>query len=211
MEKVNLILKKQKRIEELQEEINQLRVSQLEESRLIRYFVYIIQDTSVKDPIVYQIGEESIELQYKPIYVGRGYGNRDTSHLSESHNPDVKRMVETYNVKIEKVLSNLSWIDSVNFEQELIYSIGRRDLDKGPLLNASGGIYWNQNKSPEKPGPLNLELNKVKLILDRLNQLSKKRLVAESLGISERSLYRLINDYNIAVKKDGKQVQYYQV
>jgi len=181
----------------------------MESMKLCRYFIYIIQDTTVIDPIVYQVGNESVDIKYKPIYIGRGCNKRDMSHLSESHNPRVNKIVKQGHTKIEKVLTNLSWVESVTFEQELIYRIGRLDLEQGPLFNATGGIYWNEDKRPGKPGPLNLELNKIKLILDSLNKFHSRKLAVAALGISERTIFRMLKDYNIQKTKIAVKNYYY--
>lgn len=182
--------------------------------KLVRYFVYIIQDTRVKDPIIYQIGDHTVQFNYKPIYVGRGCGNRHMSHIDDSHNPEINKFIENNpnHYLIEKVITDLSWQKSVILEQGLIYTIGRLDLNAGPLLNNVAGIHWNEDNLQIEPSPLNLELNKLKLILERLNSLSNRSIVAKSLGISERTLYRMINDYQIKkikIKKDT--YEYYQI
>lgn len=182
--------------------------------KLTRYFVYVIQDTRIIDPIVYQIGNYTIQLNYKPIYVGRGCGDRHMSHVNESHNAEVNHFIKKNNnhYLIEKVVINLSWQSSVNVEQGLIYTIGRKDLNKGPLFNNAAGIHWNEDNLPKEPGPLNLELNKINLILNRLNTLNKKHIAAKSLGISERTLYRIMQGYKIKRERISKNVyEYFQI
>ncbi len=183
--------------------------------KLVRYFVYAILDTSETDATIYQVGDHTIQINHKPIYIGRGCGDRHLSHVKDSHNNRVKKFIEENpnSYKIEKIIDNISWKESVLLEQTLIYSIGRLDLDKGPLYNDSAGMYWaDTDVSNFKITPLNLELNKLQLIIKRLNALSNRKKVAESLGISERTLYRLINHYNIKFIKIGyKKYKYYQL
>jgi hypothetical protein len=183
--------------------------------KLVRYFVYTILDTSEPDATIYQVGDNTIQINYKPIYIGRGCGDRQLSHVKSSHNPRVKQFVEKNknSYKIEKLIDNISWKESVLIEQTLIYSIGRLDLDKGPLYNDSAGVHWTDNDvSDFKITPLNLELNKLQLVIKRLNALSNRKKVAESLGISERTLYRLMNLYNIkSIKIGHRKYKYYQL
>ncbi len=183
-------------------------------AKLVRYFVYIIQDTRIKDPIIYQIGDHTIQLNYKPIYVGRGCGNRHLSHMDESHNPRVNQFIKQNpdHYLIEKFIIDLSWQSSVILEQGLIHTIGRIDLGNGPLLNDTAGVNWNEDKLLHEIGPLNLELNKLNLVLARLNKLNNRRNVSESLGISERTLYRMMVDYKIQKERisPGK-YEYFQI
>jgi hypothetical protein len=182
--------------------------------KLVKYFVYIIQDIQIEDPIIYQIGDHTIQLNYKPIYVGRGCGNRHMSHVKESHNPRVNQFIKENpnHYLIEKVIIDLPWTNSVMLEQGLIYTIGRLDLGTGPLFNDTAGVHWNEDNIHKEPGPLNLELNKLIFMLNRLNKLSNKRIVAESLGVSERTLYRMMKGYNIQKERisPGK-YEYFQI
>lgn len=180
----------------------------------MRYFIYIIQDTQIEDPIIYQIGDHTIQLNYKPIYVGRGCGDRHMSHVKESHNPRVNQFIKenTNHYLIEKVIIDLPWTSSVMLEQGLIYTIGRLDLGTGPLFNDTASVRWNEDDIPGKLSHLNLELNKLNLMLSRLNKLRNMHAVAESLGISERTLYRMMKGYNIQKERisPGK-YEYYQI
>lgn len=180
----------------------------------MRYFVYVIQDTSVEESTIYQIEDHIIQLNYKPIYIGRDCGDRHLNHVNESHNSKVKDFIKKNPGKflIEKVAIDLTWTDSVLIEQKLIYDICRENLNKEALFNNSVGVHWNEDQVLSKITPLNLKLNKVKLILKRLNTMNSKKTAAESLGISERTLYRLMHNYNIKATKIGrKKYEYYQI
>lgn len=183
--------------------------------KLMKYFVYVIQDSEFPLKKQFNTFDKEVSLNYKPIYVGRGCGERDKVHLVESHNKEVNKIIsEKHNfIIIEKVLENLSWYESVKIEQKLIYDIGRFDLGIGTLLNRSGGINLDlsEDENISEIGTLNLEFNKINLVLKRLNSLKTKKEAADSLGISERTLYRLLKDYNIKnAKVDNKRV-YYQL
>jgi hypothetical protein len=182
-------------------------------SKLVRYFVYIVQDTRANDLVVYQIGDYTIQLSYKPIYVGRGCNNRHLSHADESHNPRVCQFVKENpnHYLIEKVIVDLSWKSSVILEQGLIYNIGRLDLETGPLFNDTAGVNWTECRTKYEIGPLNLELNKLNLILSRLNKVRPLHKVAKSLGISERTLYRMLKDYRVERKRISQgEYEYFQ-
>ncbi len=181
----------------------------------MRYFVYIIQDCNFTYDKQLNVFGKEVSINYKPIYVGRGCGERDKVHLAESHNNEVNKIISERGdfIIIKKVLENLSWYESVKIEQKLIYDIGRFDLGIGTLLNKAGGINLDlvEDENISEIGTLNLEYNKINLILKRLNSLKDKKETADSLGISERTLYRLLKDYNIKTTKVDNKKTYYQL
>lgn len=182
--------------------------------KLMRYYVYVIMDTTAEWNEYYRLNKTNIHLKYKPIYIGRGCGDRYLSHINKSHNPRVKNLINENKdtIIIKKIINDISWIESVSYEQYLIYHIGRLDLQTGPLYNDTGGINWNTNRlvNINDISDLNLEVNKVNMLLKRLNKYDNKRLAAESLGISERTLYRMCKDYSIVKVKDDEKIKYIQ-
>jgi hypothetical protein len=97
-------------------------------------------------------------FNYQPIYIGKGCGNRDITHLS-----DCLAKGSNYNWRFYKVLrkiinsnlkpivirhqDNLSEQQAFELEKQLISKIGRQTLDNGPLLNiADGGNGWSSEE-----------------------------------------------------------------
>tara|TARA_Y100000310_G_scaffold338959_1_gene430131 strand:+ start:1276 stop:1845 length:570 start_codon:yes stop_codon:yes gene_type:complete len=183
-------------------------------SKLNRYYVYVIQDLSDPLEVSYNIFNKLYSFNYKPIYVGRGRGSRYTDHFKDITNPGLEKLKKcsSNNLISEKVSENISWKESVILENNLINSIGRSDLNLGPLVNLTGGKSFSENNSYNNISSLNLELNKLGLILERLNdkRYNTKKDKAKSLGLSERSLYRCINEYKIkkTITAEGDKLYY---
>ena len=83
--------------------------------------------------------------QQTPIYVGKGYGDRVTIHLTNKTNKNqyfcnkVKKMIREGNEPIIKIINVNNEIEAFELEILLIKLIGRKDLGTGPLLNLTDG------------------------------------------------------------------------
>jgi hypothetical protein len=158
------------------------------------YYVYVYLNPLIAGPFIY--GEHT--FNYMPIYVGKGYGERDTSHLSYAKNTtlsEVLAVIEKENLRpiVIRIADKLTSHQAYMTESKLIYEIGRVDLQKGPLLNKSSGIHYNPNTSPSTI----LEDSNMLLIISALNNHKTIRDAALSLGVSERTLYRKLKSTNI--------------
>jgi hypothetical protein len=179
----------------------------------MEYFVYVIQDMRVSEDTVYQIGDHTIQFAYRPVYVGRGWGEGHLNHAREDGESPISRELRERREHslIERVATGMSWQSSVILESGLISTLGRSDLGTGPLLNGESRISWAEDPNQCEIGPLNLELNRLDLILSRLNRVRPIRKAADSLGVSERTLYRMIRDYRIEKTRIGPgEYEYYQ-
>ncbi len=182
--------------------------------KLNRYYVYVIQDLNEQIDVTYNVSNRLYSFNNKPIYDGRGRGSRYTDHFKDITNPGLEKIKakNINNLISEKITEDISWRESVILENNLINSIGRSDLNLGPLVNLAGGKSFSEDNSYNNISSLNLELNKINLILERLNnkRYKTKSDKAKSLGISERSLYRYINEYKIKKTNaiDGSKVFY---
>lgn len=91
-------------------------------------------------------------FDYEPFYIGKGKNKsrRDVKHLWEarktegrSTNHRINRIRGILKDDMEPIIlrlfENLSHEDACNKEIELITTIGRKDLDNGPLLNLTDG------------------------------------------------------------------------
>ena len=107
------------------------------------YYVYTLCDP--RKPGAYEYGEYKFE--YEPFYVGKGKSNRCTAHLKESSlkvksykNNKIKTILnENLEPIIFKVKDYLIECVSFKYEIDMIKTIGRADLDLGPLTNHTDG------------------------------------------------------------------------
>lgn len=86
------------------------------------------------------------ETDGTPFYVGKGKGNR--SSLTYGRSTYWKNIVNKYGYDIIIIEDNLSNDKALELEKYWIKRIGRRDLDKGTLVNLTDGGETNQNISP---------------------------------------------------------------
>ncbi len=176
--------------------------------KLVRYYIYAFLDTTKPGTYNYTTSMGNFNFNYEPIYIGKGNGRRHQSHLNEAKNIRLRNLIESGNYECEIVSDELPSHLSYKIESELIYQIGRIDLETGPLVNETAGIYLVNAKRHDEIAPLNLEYNKV---IHMLKILNKKRTLggaAGVLGISPRTLYRYLKAYKLVKDKTSK--EYYQ-
>lgn len=168
------------------------------------YYVYVFMDPIIKCKIKTDI--ENISFNYQPFYIGKGIGKRiDESERNDGVNSRIEylksRGVDPIIIKIKEGLSNF---EACKIETYLIEKIGRSDLGKGPLLNISAGIkFKNTDDVIMSFSNLNLEKNINSMILDAINKSKTLKEAAKKLGISERTLYRKLNDLDIIYEDTG--------
>jgi hypothetical protein len=109
-----------------------------------RFYVYIYLDPRKLGKYVY--GE--YEFEAEPFYVGMGHGDRKLAHLYFAHELNEKsyksnkiRKIKRETNKDAVIVSknNLTRKDAANEEIKMIATIGRKDLNLGPLLNLTNG------------------------------------------------------------------------
>jgi len=102
------------------------------------FYVYIYLDP--RKPGKYKYG--SCEFEYEPFYVGKGKNGR-WKNINGRTNYFINRTnkIKKYGLKpiIFKLIENLNEKQSFYFETQLICKIGRKDLDRGPLINFTDG------------------------------------------------------------------------
>ena len=92
-------------------------------------------------------------LKNEIFYVGKGFGNR--AYTKSYRNKHWHNTVNKYGYIIDIVEENLSEDDAFKLEKFYINKIGRRDLDKGTLVNMTdggegpSGLKWS-DESKEK-------------------------------------------------------------
>jgi hypothetical protein len=73
----------------------------------------------------------------QPFYIGIGINNRAYSRLGR--NKFWKNIVNKTEYRVDILLEDLTWEEACEKEREFITLYGRRDLDKGPLVNLTDG------------------------------------------------------------------------
>lgn len=105
------------------------------------FYVYIYFDTRKEGTYKYL----NYTFKFEPFYIGKGKESRMVSHLRRTKNSHIKNKInkiilETSEVPlILKFKDNLSEIEALELEINLIKSIGRYDLKLGPLTNKTNG------------------------------------------------------------------------
>jgi len=125
-----------------------------------KYYVYIYLDPRKPGEYRYKIGEQILELDYQPIYVGKGCNGRYLCHwLNFDIHPNNFLKGKLSHIDKENLIPTIFLRDSLTekraleFEINLIKTIGRINLGKGPLCNltdggegVSGVIYSEERK-----------------------------------------------------------------
>lgn len=81
------------------------------------------------------------DVNGKPRYVGKGSGKRWQTHLTNSHNKQLRGMLKSADEEMPIVIvrDNMVEADAFDLENKLILTLGRKDQRKGPLLNHTDG------------------------------------------------------------------------
>jgi len=110
------------------------------------YYVYIMLD--IRKPGNYKY--KNFNFLYEPIYIGKGKKYRLNTHFSKNNlykcgnklktNKILKIKLETNKFpKIYKLYTNLTHSSACRMEKLLIKTIGRLDINTGPLVNLTDG------------------------------------------------------------------------
>jgi hypothetical protein len=114
-----------------------------------KYYVYILLNP--KKPGEYKY--ENISLEYEPFYVGKGTGKRAESHYKGpviSGNTKKENLIEElkldgFEPMFKKVFFSNNSRDTLDYEKELIFGLGRDIFGSGPLLNIQGSSLIKLN------------------------------------------------------------------
>jgi len=103
------------------------------------YYIYIYLDSRKHGK--YRYGE--YEFDYEPFYVGKGKGRRykRTDNRRSNYFKNKINKIKEYGLEpiIIKIKESLNERESFILESKLINLIGRKDLNKGPLINLTDG------------------------------------------------------------------------
>lgn len=184
------------------------------------YYVYIYLDP--RKPGNYLYGNFSFE--FEPFYIGKGRMHRYRIHLLKVKRGNYKNLPK-YNI-IKKILDdgfepiiikyaeNLIENNSFEIEKNMIESIGRKDLGKGPLRNLSNGGEGNGERKFTEEHRKNLSISKKGVITEKMKE-NLKRIHQGMVGnqrtlgfrFSEESKKKLAESHYkpvIQMSKDGE-------
>jgi len=151
------------------------------------FYVYVYLDTRKEGEFIYG----NLKFTHEPFYIGKGSGKRMFFHLYESANTKSKirfnkiRSIRKSGLEpiVYKLYENLTEVDSLRIETETIKIIGRKDLNKGPLINLtdggegeSGYIFTDEHRNN-----LSNSLKNSKVFQEASRSEENKRKTSESL------------------------------
>lgn len=118
---------------------------------ILDYYVYVLMDSSKPGKYIY----DEYEFNYEPFYIGKGRNNRikDTFYDKSPFKYNKIKKLKENNIDIIslKIVENISNNDAMNLEIKLITLIGRRDDNKGTLVNQTdGGDGRSNSKQTEE-------------------------------------------------------------
>jgi len=140
------------------------------------HYVYIYLDTRKPGNFIY----DDMLFNFEPFYVGQGKNNRCYEGLKYGGSLYKKRKIQKiikdgYKPEVIILHKNLEFEMAIKLEIEIILKIGRKDLNKGPLVNLTDGgegtlnmsIESQEKKSKKLKGRKHTEETKEKIKLSR--------------------------------------------
>jgi len=108
----------------------------------LKYYNYVYLDPS--KPLKYKVQGLDLIFDYEPFYVGKGVGKRYKQHKYFKDRTFMYSKLKSLEKKglepiVVFVAKNISTEESCENEKYLIQVIGRRDLNKGSLVNLTNG------------------------------------------------------------------------
>jgi len=172
-----------------------------EEDAVYDAYVYVYLDPT-KEGSWHIYGDEYVE--HKPLYVGKGTGNRGESHLTYTQNSELDGAISSLRKRgltpIIKLYNNgCTTAMAFNLEN---YIIARLREQKVKLCNATAQSDSNLYNKNIIVTTFNLDKLESLLVLDALNNgkgNGSRKEAASLLGISERTLYRKMKSLNIGL------------
>lgn len=155
------------------------------------FYVYVYLDP--RKPGKYYYPGLEITFLFEPFYVGKGKGYRMNKHLN-SVELGSKYVFNSFKVgKIKQILNqglkpyiiilenNLFEKNAFELEKNVIKSIGRNDLKKGPLCNFTDG---GEGSSGRKLSELTKEKIRNKALGRKVSESTKEKMRKNNIGIN---------------------------
>lgn len=169
------------------------------------YYVYAYLDP--RKPGIFKYGDYCFE--YEPFYIGKGTKSRLLRHLKDvSRNPIKINKInkiksEGLLPKIIKIIDNISNVESLEIEKNLIRIIGRSCKYEGPLTNYSDGgeTYIGYKHKKEYIDKLNKPVIKYNLNGDILDEYSSVKEAGEKNKIYPQTISQICSG-NIKIYKN---------
>lgn len=146
----------------------------------------------------------------EPFYVGKGFGERAWTHLTESQQrktPFYNRLKSLKKKNIDPVIGIINCKDeeeSLSYEIWFIYKFGRKDQGKGPLLNLTDGGEGISNPSLETREKISLS-NSKRIVSDETRlKMSKSHLGKTQTEESNRKRSEKLKGKNISNERKTK-------
>jgi len=142
---------------------------------------------------------------FLPFYVGKGRYDRAHSHIKYSHNSEMAIKLDELNKEkrkpeVEIVYSDLSNLMAHNLENNIISLLRKQNIKLCNLTSHNKSYDYDEEIRVSNNF---LEKKKNELILNTLNSSKTIGNAADTLGISQRSLYRKIKNLKIIKTKNG--------
>lgn len=148
----------------------------------MEHYVYVYLDTRKPGQYIYQ----DLKFDYEPFYVGQGKNNRCYSGLKNGgsfykRNKINKIFSDGFEPVVKKIYENIDFEIAVKLEIDTIKKIGRKDINKGPLVNLTDGGEGTRNISKiiknrlakERTGSKRTEKSREKMRLARKKYFEK--------------------------------------
>jgi hypothetical protein len=177
-----------------------------ENLKILRFYLYAYLDTEKPGFFIVKTSMGDFTFDYSPIYIGKGSENRIEYHQSSCKNKKLKEKIEKGTYKCFIFKKDLDSHFAYALESEIIYKIGREDLNKGPLYNLSSGINLIEADSKSEIGPVHLEVKKLIHKIKVLNSSKTIKIASIKLNVSQRTIYRIIKS-NRLKSVDGSWIQ----
>ncbi len=184
------------------------------------YYVYVYMDPTKPGNYKYK----DFSFDFEPFYVGKGKDQRYKIHLLKVKNDNCKNLPKDNSIKkilnsgkdpiIIKYREDLSESDAFLLEIQMIDSIGRKDIGKGPLKNLTNGGEGNSERKFTDEHRMNLSLSRIGKTspkqmenLKRIHERMKGNKRTLGFKFSEESIKKLsVSHYKpvLQVTKDGE-------
>jgi hypothetical protein len=173
------------------------------------FYVYIYFDPRNFGDFIY----DELRFEYEPFYVGKGSGDRFKIHLYESvskrSSPKLNKIRSILENNLQPIIiklkDNLSENEAYELESKVICMIGRKDLEKGPLINLTDGGLFEKNKvwSKDDRAKISKSLKESQKFQNFVRSEDKSNRTSKSL----KKYYEINEHHSKGVPKKSEQIE----